>query len=248
MAAIKNPLIDAPTVGVVGEIYVRLDPFANDFLIEKLEARGIRVRFAPFVEWLEYTTYLAEKRLGERRLRHDDRPPSILMTGLLQRVTAQILYDICSEPLEWGSRIRVPDTVRAALPYVDRELAGEACLTVGGPLHELHERLIQGVVVVGPHECMPHKIAEAQLGAAGDHMPVPCLAISISGDPIDTEALDRFAYDIHEGHRRGVARNFSSILATDRGEGNHEAAGIGAPLVQLRLGKERRASNGESRL
>ena len=247
MATLKNPLIDAPTVGIVGEIYVRLDPFANDFLIEKLEARGIRVRFAPFIEWLEYTSFLAEKRLGEGRLRHDDRTPSILMTGLLQRATAQILYDICREQLEWGPRIRVTDTVRAARPYIDRELSGEACLSVGGPLHELHERLIQGVVLVGPHECMPHKISEAQLGAAGENMPVPCLAISVNGDPIDTEALDRFAYDIHEGHRRGLARNFGSLLTADRAS-DGRGVGVGAPLVQLRLGKGRRASNGESRL
>jgi predicted nucleotide-binding protein (sugar kinase/HSP70/actin superfamily) len=242
MAAIKNPLIDAPTVGVVGEIYVRLDPFANDFLIEKLEARGIRVRFAPFVEWLEYTSYLAQKRLHDGRLRVDDRTPSILMTGLLQRATAQILYDICREQLDWGPRICVTDTVRSALPYIDSELAGEACLTVGGPLHELHEHLIQGVVVVGPHECMPHKIAEAQLGAAGEKMPLPCLSISVNGDPIDTEALDRFAYDIYEGHRRGMARNFRSILTPER------PRRVGAHLVQLRLNKGRRASNGESRL
>jgi predicted CoA-substrate-specific enzyme activase len=246
MAAIKNPLIDVPTVGVVGEIYVRLDPFANDFLVDKLEARGIRVRFAPFVEWLEYTSFLAENRLSAGRLRHDDRAPSILMTALLQRATTEILYDICRKPLDWGPRIRVTDKVGAAIPYVDRELSGEACLTVGGPLHELGEHLIQGVVVVGPHECMPHKIAEAQLGAAGESMPVPCLAISVNGDPIDPEALDRFAYDIHEGHRRGLARGFGSILATDRGDGY--GGGAAAPLVQLRLGKQRRAPNGESTL
>ncbi|MGA2449449.1 MAG: BadF/BadG/BcrA/BcrD ATPase family protein [Polyangiaceae bacterium] len=246
MAEIKNPLVDAPTVGVVGEIYVRLDPFANDFLIEKLEARGIRVRFAPFVEWLEYTSYLAEKRWRDGRLRQDDRTPSILMTGLLQRATAQILYDICRERLDWGPRLSVTETVSSSLPYIDSEFAGEACLTVGGPLHELHEHLIQGVVVVGPHECMPHKIAEAQLGAAGEHLPLPCLSISVNGDPIDTEALDRFAYDIHEGHRRGLARNLGSILAPERPGG--QTAAVGAPLVQLRLNKGRRASGGESRL
>jgi len=49
---------ELPTVSMVGEIYVRCDPFANDFLVDKLEQRGIRVKFAPFSEWLEYTDYI----------------------------------------------------------------------------------------------------------------------------------------------------------------------------------------------
>ena len=32
--------LELPTVLVVGEIYVRCDPFANDFIIDKLERRG----------------------------------------------------------------------------------------------------------------------------------------------------------------------------------------------------------------
>jgi hypothetical protein len=49
---------------------------------------------------------------------------------------------------------------------------------------------------------MPCKIAEAQLGTASEHTNVPYLAIDVNGDPIDTELLDRFAYDIHHAHER----------------------------------------------
>ena len=58
-AAIRRP-DSVPTVLVVGEIYVRCDPFSNDYVIDRLEAQGIRVRFAPFNEWLEYTDWLNE--------------------------------------------------------------------------------------------------------------------------------------------------------------------------------------------
>jgi len=95
-AAAKHHLEDVPTVALVGEIYVRLDPFANDFVVDKLEARGIRVRFAPFTEWLEYTAFLAEKRVLDGRLRDDDNPLSIGLTGLVQRAALQSLYDVCA--------------------------------------------------------------------------------------------------------------------------------------------------------
>ena len=50
---------------LVGEIYVRCDAFSNDFVADKLAARGIRVRFAPFNEWIEYADYINFKN-GER--------------------------------------------------------------------------------------------------------------------------------------------------------------------------------------
>ena len=69
-AAIRTEKV-VPTVALVGEIYVRLDPFANDFLVEKLEARGLRVKLAPFTEWLEY---LRSHHQGRRKVSEPFRP------------------------------------------------------------------------------------------------------------------------------------------------------------------------------
>jgi predicted CoA-substrate-specific enzyme activase len=202
-AAAKTPGKDVPTVAVVGEIYVRLDPFANDFIVDKLEARGLRARLAPFVEWLEYTSYLAEQRVIDGAMRRDDQPLSIGLTGLVQRTTFELLHEICAKPLGWGPRTTIAETLKASEPYVHRELVGEAALTVGGPLHELHEGVVHGVVIVGPHECMPCKIAEAQYGKAAEERNVPYVSIGFNGDPMDVEALDRFAYDVREARQRG---------------------------------------------
>jgi hypothetical protein len=189
-------------VALVGEIYVRLDPFANDFLIDKLEERGVGVRFAPFVEWLEYTTYLAERRVLEDRMLPADDAISIGLKGLVQRATLQVLYRICADALGWGRRTRVEDTLAAARPYLHPGLRGEAALTLGGPLHEFREGQIEGVVIAGPHECMPCKVAEAQYGLAAEQLRLPYLSVAVNGDPIDTELLDRFCYDIREQHGR----------------------------------------------
>ena len=236
MAAIKNRVRDVPSVAVVGEIYVRLDPFANDFIIEKLEERGIRARFAPFVEWLEYTQYLAERRVLDQRMRHDDNPLSIGVTGVVQRASMEVLYQICAKPLEWGERTTIPTTLEAAVPYLSPDLTGEACLTLGGPIHEFHQKLVQGVVVVGPHECMPCRIAEAQYGKVAEDMNLPYLVLALNGDPLDTEALDRFAYDIHEAHRRGLGRDLGTVLHRMGGTDARPSAAKDDPtLVPLRL-------------
>jgi predicted CoA-substrate-specific enzyme activase len=211
MSAAKNKVKDVPTVSVVGEIYVRLDPFANDFIVDKLEARGIRVRFAPFIEWLEYTSYLAEGRVLDRALRSDDEPISIGLTGLIQRSSLGLMYEKVARELGWGKRPTVAEAVEAATPYINPALAGEAVLTLGGPVHEFREGLVQGVVVVGPHECMPCKISEAQYGKVIEEMNLPYLVLALNGDPLDTEALDRFAYDLHEVHGKKLGKRLGAM-------------------------------------
>ncbi len=201
-AALRDPHRDVPTVSLVGEIYVRLEPFSNDFIVQKLEDRGLRVRCAPFIEWLEYSTFVAAERVRTGRSCSTDDPLKIGITGLVQRVTLNRLYRICARRLGWGPRLTVADSIEAAAPYVHRELTGEAQLTVGAPIVEYQHGLIDGAVIVGPHECMPCRVSEAQYGLASEQIGIPFLNIEINGDPIDTDALDRFAYDIHHHPQR----------------------------------------------
>lgn len=196
--SIKGPERHVPTVTVVGEIYVRLDPFANDHLVERLEERGLRVRMAPLVEWLEYSNLSSERRLIDGTATSLDDPMTTGVTGLVQRVTARLLYEICRRELGWKERTRVEDVLVCGERYVSSALTGEAVLTVGGPVHEYEEGDIDAVVSVGPHECMPCKISEAQFSKVADHTGLPSLTVYIGGDGIDIEALDRFAFDLHE--------------------------------------------------
>jgi len=201
-SAVKDHTKDIPTVSVVGEIYVRLDPFANDFIVEKLEERGIRALLAPFGEWLEYTNYCARQRLEENMAVGDDSMTSVRLTQMLQSTVINRLYAVMKDRLDWSARTRVEDSVHAAQPYISRELKGEAVLTLGGPVHEHVEGIIDGVVSVGPHECMPNKISEAQFAVVGEEKGLISLTLPLNGDPIDSEILDRFAYEVKQRHQQ----------------------------------------------
>ena len=89
-----------------------------------------------------------------------------------------------------------PATLKAAQGYVRPDLEGEAVLTVGGPLHEWREGRIDGVVSVGPFECMPNKIAEAQFFHVAEREGLPSLTVPLNGDPVDPEILDAFAFAV----------------------------------------------------
>jgi hypothetical protein len=95
--------------------------------------------------------------------------------------------------------------VKAAQPYVSGALHGEAVLTVGAPLCEWRHNQIDGVVNVGPLECMPTKIAEAQFHHIAEREGLISLTLSFNGDPINTSALDSFAFEVHERFRNRAA-------------------------------------------
>lgn len=204
-AALKDPTKDLPTVAVVGEIYVRLDPFANGNVVAELEKRGIRALMAPFTEWIEYTTWLGVQRPRENRAYAGDNPKAARFSYALQAAAVDRLWREMGQVLGWGERTTVDDAVGAAGPYLSPELWGEAVLTLGGPLHEHAHGAIDGVVSVGPHECMPNKIAEAQFALAGEDAGLLSLTLPLTGDPLDPEVLDRFAFEVKEKRARRAA-------------------------------------------
>jgi predicted nucleotide-binding protein (sugar kinase/HSP70/actin superfamily) len=177
-----------PTVSVVGEIYVRCDPFSNDFVIEQLHDRGIRVRFAPFSEWLEYTDMLKVKDA-----------PGLALTerakSFIQAQIQELSYKAVASRLGWPPRTTVRQALSAGSSYIRPALRGEAILTVGGPLHDWRAGYIDGVISVGPLECLPNKIAEAQFVHVAEREGLPSLTLSLNGDPVDPEVIDRFVFD-----------------------------------------------------
>jgi hypothetical protein len=63
--------------------------------------------------------------------------------------------------------------------------------------------MIDGVVSVGPLECMPNKICEAQFFHVAEKEGLPSLTLSLNGDPVDPEVVDNFAFEVHQRFRAG---------------------------------------------
>jgi len=222
-AAVKDFGRQVPTVAVVGEIYVRCDPFTNDFVIDRLEERGLRVKFAPFSEFIEYVDWVNTVKLSEGR--HEE-PRSRLaerLTASVKRRVLERLYNTVHPVLRWPSRLRVDDTLAAVEPYLSIDLHGEAVLTLGGPIHEYRHGEILGVVNVGPLECMPTKVAEAQFFHVAEQKGLIPLTLSLNGEPVDPELLDNFAYEVHTRFARDAktapARHEKGSAEAYRGNG-----------------------------
>jgi predicted nucleotide-binding protein (sugar kinase/HSP70/actin superfamily) len=189
---------DMPTVLMVGEIYVRCDPFCNDFLIEKLEQRGLRVRLAPMSEWLEYTSQL--------NLRRNGWSAASWLSYRLQCHIQDVCYQIMARALRWPRRTSIHEILNAASDYIRSDLWGEAALTLGAPTHAWLAGEIDGAVSVGPLECMHSKLAESQFFHVTEREGLAVLCLPMNGDSIAPANLDSFAYEVHEKFRRRGAR------------------------------------------
>ncbi len=197
-AAAKSPR-QVPTVLVTGEVYVRADPGANDALVEQLERRGLRVHLEPSVDFLQWADHLAWAN-GEKRG----------VADRIERIVRARILAVCDEalgaPLGWSEHASTAQVLEAAREYARPELEVETVLTLGTPVRAWRRREIEAVVSVGPLECMPNKIAEAQFCHVREREGLLSLSLALNGDPIDPEVLDSFAWEVRarfEGRRRG---------------------------------------------
>ena len=186
---------DIPTVLVVGEIYVRCDPFSNDFITRQLERRGLRARIEPVSEFLQYSDYIAWRRGWKKGLK-----------ARLDQYVRNRLLEVCHHavagPLGLPATPSIPDAVAAGAPYVRDTVQVETLLTIGVPVRAWRRKEIDAVVSVGPLECMPNKLAEAQFCHVGEQEGLLSLTLSLNGDPVDPETLDNFAFEVHQRFRR----------------------------------------------
>jgi predicted nucleotide-binding protein (sugar kinase/HSP70/actin superfamily) len=189
LAAIKTAR-PVPSVLLSGEIYVRCDPFANGEVARALERRGLRVRLEPLAEFIQYTDWVAWKRGWKQGL-----------VARLDRWLRDRILDRChaaaAGPLGLPAPPPIDEAVAAAGPYLDHHVEVETLLTIGVPVRAWRRREIDAVVSVGPLECMPNKLAEAQLHHVAEREGLLSLTLSLNGDPLDEAALDGFAFEVH---------------------------------------------------
>ena len=194
MAEVRGPR-EAPLVLVVGEIYVRNDPFANDFVVEQLERRGLRAHVAPVSEFLQYSDHQTAKHAVHRSI--GDRVDTMVRRRIEALCQAAVVG-----PMGWPGAAHVKDALHAATSYVRDALEVETILTLGAALHAWREGQIDAVVSVGPLECMPNKLAESHFFHVAEREGLHSLTLSLNGDPIDSEVLDNFAFEVHARFRQ----------------------------------------------
>lgn len=148
-----------PIVGIVGEIYVRCNPFCNNNLIRSIESYGGEAWLSPMSEWILYTAWM-ERYLSALYKKN------FIMRSIVNLRTIYLfnrihkfehaLSDFIGDRME-PSMERVLDYGRDFLPLI---FEGEAILTMGRAVAFIEDGA--GMVAnCAPFGCMPGNITNS---------------------------------------------------------------------------------------
>jgi predicted nucleotide-binding protein (sugar kinase/HSP70/actin superfamily) len=151
-----------PLIGIVGEIFCRLNGFSNDDVIRKVEEAGGECWISDVTEWLWYTN---AAHIGT--LRRFRRQLTMKMFGaklkwyLQQREEAE-LHSVFGDDFRGYEEPRdIGEILDLARPYLLPEGAlGEMILSVGKTAY-LHRKGADGVLDINPFSCMNGIVSEA---------------------------------------------------------------------------------------
>ncbi len=150
---------DATRISLIGEIFVRRDDFARQYMAEKLADKGVLLRTAPATEWLHYTDYCLASGLSgpvsiARRLKLK------LKKMVMIRDERLVACHLSVSGFFDSHRTPVDHLVSRGASLLNPQLTGEAILTISSALTEIGDDC-HGVISIGPFGCMPSRIAEA---------------------------------------------------------------------------------------
>jgi predicted nucleotide-binding protein (sugar kinase/HSP70/actin superfamily) len=165
-----------PLIGVVGEIFCRLNTFSNYEAVRKIEAHGGEAWLSDVTEWVWYTNW-EQKSL----LRRDGKTFSGAMLGAIiknavqRRDEHQLLHPFAEDLVGYEEPHNVYEEVlKDAWPYLPADGAlGEMVLSVGKGIY-LYRKGGDGIIDISPFSCMNGIVSEAVYHSVShDHDDIP---------------------------------------------------------------------------
>ena len=150
-----------PLIGVVGEIFCRLNTFSNEDLVRKLESYGAECSLSHITEWVAYTNTEQERKL---RLRGRVISLDMLKARLrsyIQHSDEHALMAPFHEDFAGYEEPEVEKVIELAWPYLPVCGAlGEMVLSVGKAAYHALQGA-DGVIDISPFTCMNGIVSEA---------------------------------------------------------------------------------------
>jgi predicted nucleotide-binding protein (sugar kinase/HSP70/actin superfamily) len=150
-----------PVVGIVGEIFCRLNTFSNENLVRCLEGYGAEAWVSDIVEWIWYTN---SEHFRKLRLTGRIWTTEALGAWVSQRVQKRdehVLVAPFAEDFRGREEPDIYEILECARPYLPREGAfGEMVLNVGKIVY-LARKGAAGIIDISPFTCMNGIVCEA---------------------------------------------------------------------------------------
>ncbi len=188
LAKLPRHNVKKPLVGIVGEIYVRSDPFINGDLIRKIEALGGEAWLAPFAEWIFYTMQirrLLAKQKGLSLSTITEKAISWLETNFVFEKWEHHYYGIADSLLHDRLEHPITEVMAAGEKYMPWQFEGESIITLGRAELFVKRDGAKAIVNASPMFCMPGTVTTSIFPVLEKALDVPviCNFYDGSGDP-----------------------------------------------------------------
>lgn len=167
---------DKPLVGVVGEIFCRLNTFSNFQAIRRIEAHGGEAWLSDVAEWVFYTNWSHKDDLKRQGKGLSLSMLGVKLKNAIQRKDEAALFAPWKEELVGYEEPHdvYQDVLKPGWPYLPADgTLGEMVLSVGKAIY-LHGKGADGIIDISPFTCMNGIVSEAVYhDVARDHDDLP---------------------------------------------------------------------------
>ena len=191
-----------PIVAIVGEIFMRDNPFCSDFLVQRLENLGAETAMAPFAEWVNYSTirFARDSRWkGNIKNLFKARVQLFFQKAMEKKITGSLknIYKLTNE-------VEVEEMLENCGEFIHKDYDGDPPLAIGSAVL-LAEKQIAGVVNILPFTCMPGTInCTVSNNLRKEHNGLPWENFAYDGNTnigVDTR-FEAFMYQVKEYFER----------------------------------------------
>jgi predicted nucleotide-binding protein (sugar kinase/HSP70/actin superfamily) len=174
-----------PLIGIVGEIFCRLNKFSNDDVVRKVEETGGECWMSDVSEWVWYTNAAQLQLLERYRRRFTKENFGARIKWHLQRRDEHAFLSAFEGDFDGYEEAHdIREIMELARPYLPPEgVLGEMMLSVGKAIY-LHGKGVDGILDINPFSCMNGIVAEAiypRVSRVIDGLPIRVLYYDGSG-------------------------------------------------------------------
>jgi predicted nucleotide-binding protein (sugar kinase/HSP70/actin superfamily) len=184
-----------PLIGIVGEIFVRLNRFSNEDVVRKIEQFGGEAWMAPMTEWILYVNAISKRR--SLRKKSFSNLLKVYLTDYYQKKDEHHLEKAFKGHLRNFGEPKTRSIFKKAKPYIDSSFEGEAILSIGKSI-DFAKRGASGIINIMPFTCMPGTIVSALLKRyREENNNIPILNMAYDGQE-QTNTLTRLEAFMHQ--------------------------------------------------
>ncbi|MGD1079785.1 MAG: hypothetical protein ABR881_15785 [Candidatus Sulfotelmatobacter sp.] len=150
-----------PLIGVVGEIFCRLNNFSNQDLVRRLEGQGAECWMADIAEWIAYTNMEEVRNLRLAGRAYSWPMIKSKLRSRIQHADEHTLRSLFVEDFAGYEEPEFDDVLKLAQPYLPFPGAEGEMVTNVGRSACLALRGADGIVDISPFTCMNGVVSEA---------------------------------------------------------------------------------------